>query len=210
MENEKLSSSGCGDEEVQEMTAMSSLFEQTMLLIGQEFHSAAYYRRQNILSTLIDNPSKVKEILRVPDMALDNISNTCLFGDKFEEKLLKDTTAKQKSKLIFSGLQRKSANNSSGTSYNNQPFRGSPLPRFSAGGGRGHFFRGASHRGKKNYSFIGKSSSKAGFEACASSSTKSFFSGSEVRPTSSRQIKTFSGNWKKLTSDPQILELVEV
>ena len=52
-------------------------------------------------------------------MALDNISNTCLFGDKFEEKLLKDTTAKQKSKLIFSGLQRKSANNSGGTSYNN-------------------------------------------------------------------------------------------
>ena len=30
MENEKLSSSGCGDEEVQEMTAISSLFEQAI------------------------------------------------------------------------------------------------------------------------------------------------------------------------------------
>ena len=76
MENEKLSSSGCGDKEVQEMTAISSLFKETMLLIGQAFHSVTYYRRQNILSTLIDNPSKVKEILRDPDMTLDNISNT--------------------------------------------------------------------------------------------------------------------------------------
>ena len=206
MEIEKLSSSGCGDEKVQEMTAISSLFEQTMLLIGQAFHSVTYYRRQNILCTLIDNPSKVKEILRDPDMALDNISNTCLFGDKFEEKLLKDSTAKQKSKLIFSGLQRKSANNSSGTSYNNQPFLGSPPPRFSASDGRGHFLRAASHTSKKNYSCVRKSSKKAGFEACGSSSTKSFSSRAEVMPTSSRQISTFSG---KLTSDPQILELVE-
>ena len=54
-------------------------------------------------------------------MTLDNISNTCLFGGKFEEKLLKDTNAKQKSKLIFTDLQRKSSTNSSGTSYNTQP-----------------------------------------------------------------------------------------
>ena len=47
MKNEKLSSSRCGDEEVREMTAISSLFEQTMLLIGQAFHSVTYYRKQN-------------------------------------------------------------------------------------------------------------------------------------------------------------------
>ena len=45
MENEKLSSSGCGDTEVQEMTPISSLFEQKMLLIGQAFYSVTYYRR---------------------------------------------------------------------------------------------------------------------------------------------------------------------
>ena len=39
MKNEKLSSSRCGDEEVQEMTAISSLFEQPMLLIGPAFQS---------------------------------------------------------------------------------------------------------------------------------------------------------------------------
>ena len=180
-----------------------------MLLIGQALHSVTYYRRRNILPTLIDNPSKVKELLKDPDMALNNVSNTCLLCDKFEEKLLKDTNVKQKSILIFSGFQGRSSNNSSGTLYNNQPFRGSPLPRFSASSGRGHFFRAASQRGKENYSYIKKSFNKAGFEACACSSAKSVSSGAEVMPTSSRQIKTFSGKLEKLTRDPQILELVE-
>ena len=101
MENEKLSSSGYRDKEVQEITAISSLFEQTMSSIGQVFHSVTYYCRGNILSTLIDNPSKVKEILKDSDIMQDNISNTHLFCDKFEGKLLKNTNAKQKSKLIF-------------------------------------------------------------------------------------------------------------
>ena len=87
------------------MAAISRLFEQTMLLIGQAFHSVNYYRRENILTTLIVYARKVKEIVKNPDMALDNISDTCLFGDKFKKQLLKDTNAKQKSKLIFCGLQ---------------------------------------------------------------------------------------------------------
>ena len=44
------------------MTAIFGLFEQTMLLIRQAFHSVTYYCRQNILTTLINNPSKIKEI----------------------------------------------------------------------------------------------------------------------------------------------------
>ena len=82
--------------------------------------------------------------------------------------------------------------------YNNQSFRGSPLPQFSTGGGRGYFFRAISQRGKKN---IRKSSNKAGFEECAFFSGNSVSSGSEARSTSTRQ--------KKFTSDPQILELME-
>ena len=94
---------------IQEMTAISSFFEQKMLLIGQEFHSVTFYRRQNILSNLIDNLSKVNEISKDSDMALDDISSKCFFSDKSEEKLHKGTNAKQKSKLIFGGLQRKSS-----------------------------------------------------------------------------------------------------
>ena len=152
---------------------VSNLFEQTMLLVGQTLQSITYYRRHNILSTLIDNPSKVKEILKSADATLDGADNIYLFGDKFQEKFL-DTNAKQKSKLLFSGLQRsKSSNNTSGTSYSgnpsytsyNQSFRGSPLPR--TNGGRGHFFSRAAQRGKKKSYCDWKDSDIAGFATCA-------------------------------------------
>ena len=80
-----------------------------MLLIGLTFRftSFTYYRKENILSTLIDKPGNVKEGLKDPDMVMDNISGTCLFGDTFEEKLLKNTKVKQKLKLNFSAFQRK-------------------------------------------------------------------------------------------------------
>lgn len=206
MENEKISSAS-SDEEFQELTMVSNLFEQTMLLVGQTFQSITYYRRHNILSTLIDNPSKVKEILKNADATLDGADNIYLFGDKFEEKLLKDTNAKQKSKLLFSGLQRsKSSNNTSGTSYSgnpsytsyNQPFRGSPLPR--TNGGRGHFFSRAAQRGKKKSYCDWKDSDNAGFATCARLGTKFVSTGAEVRPTSCRQVETFS---KKLESIDQ-------
>ena len=140
-------------------------------------------------------------------MALDNINNTCLFGDNFEDKLLKNTNAKQNSKLIFSGLRRKSSTNSNGTLYNNQPFRTLTLPWFSASGRRGHFFRAVSQRATKNYSCIIKSSSKAGSET--SSSTKSVSSGAEVRPTSNRHIKTVSRIVEKIDERPQILKVAK-
>lgn len=91
------------------MTSISSLFKQTKLLIGLAFRfiSFIYYRKESILSTLIDKPGNVKESLKDPDIVMDNISWTCLFGDNFEEKLLKNTKVKQKSKLNFSGFQRK-------------------------------------------------------------------------------------------------------
>ena len=40
---------------------------------------------------------------------MDNIGFPYLFGGKFEEKLIKVTTAKQKSKAFFTGLQSKPA-----------------------------------------------------------------------------------------------------
>ena len=64
---------------------------------------------------------------------------------KFKEKSLKDPNAKEKSKLPFNELQRKSSNSTSGASY--QAFRGSPLPQFS--GDWGHFVR-ARQKGLKN------------------------------------------------------------
>ena len=40
--------------------AVSSLFEQSVLLLGQFFNTTSYFRRKNVLETLIDNKSKVK------------------------------------------------------------------------------------------------------------------------------------------------------
>ena len=73
-----------------------------MLIIGLALHSVSYYCRKNIL---IGTPCKVNKIIKDPDIAMDNISNTFLFGDTFEEKLLMDTNAKQTQKLIFSSVQ---------------------------------------------------------------------------------------------------------
>ena len=73
---------------------------------------------------LIPNSIKVKEILKEQSLELDATENEYLFGDKFEEKLSKITTAKQKPKTIFTGLQ-----NSSSSKFRPcyQPFRAGPL-----------------------------------------------------------------------------------
>ena len=215
MENEKISSAS-SDEEFQELTMVSNLFEQTMLLVGQAFQSITYYRRHNILSTLIDNPSKVKEILKNADATLDGADNIYLFGDKFEVKLLKDTNAKQKSKLLFSGLQRsKSSNNTRGTSYSgnpsyisyNQPFRESPLPR--TNGGRGHFLCRAAQRGKKNLIATGKILIMQGLQHVHALVQHLFPQEQRSDLPVAGRLKHFLKNWKVLTSDPHILEIVE-
>ena len=66
---------------------MASLFEQTILLVGQVFNSLAYQRRLNVLNTLIDNNVKVKEMLKEPMLNLHAIDNDYLFREKFEEQL---------------------------------------------------------------------------------------------------------------------------
>lgn len=55
----------------------------------------------NILSTQIDNNSKVKEILRKHAENLDAAKNIYLFGKQFEGKLPKITLEKQKSKSFW-------------------------------------------------------------------------------------------------------------
>ena len=105
---------------------IASLFEQTILLAGQVFNSVAYQIRLIVLNTLIDNIFKVKEILK-PMLNLEAIDNDYLFGEKFEEQLSKITSAKQKSKSIFTGLQGKPNMMNQFVNTVNQPFRSGPL-----------------------------------------------------------------------------------
>ena len=76
---------------------MATLFEQSILLIGQAFNAITYHRRLNILNTIIDNSIKLKEILKERSLDLDDMENPYLFGEK-SEKLIKITSAKQNSK----------------------------------------------------------------------------------------------------------------
>ena len=69
-----------------EIKEISQLFEQTILLIGQAINNTTYYRRKNVLSTLIEGNNKVKEILKEQSAAM-NASEGNLFGENFEEKL---------------------------------------------------------------------------------------------------------------------------
>ena len=62
----------------------------------------------NILSTLLPNSTKAKEILKEQSLDLNEIENSYLSGKKFEEKLLKIISAKRKSKAIFIWLQKSS------------------------------------------------------------------------------------------------------
>ena len=103
---------------------VANFFKQTVLLTAQKYNSLPYQRRMNVLSTLIRNSTKVKEILKEQLLELDGIENKYLFGEKFVEKLSKITTAKQKSKTTFTGLQKSST---STFPPSHQPFRAGSL-----------------------------------------------------------------------------------
>lgn len=84
----------------------ASLFEQTILLVSQTYKSLAYQQRMNILSTIIENNIKATKISRQKAKNVDARENIYLFGKQFEKKLVKVTSAKQKSKSIFTGLHK--------------------------------------------------------------------------------------------------------
>ena len=85
---------------------VANLPKQTVLLNAQTYNSLLYQRHMNVLSMLISNSTKVKEVLKEQSLKLDGIENEYLFGEKCKEKLSKVTTAKIKSKTIFTGLQK--------------------------------------------------------------------------------------------------------
>ena len=77
----------------------------------QVVNSLTYHRQKNVLSSLTVNNARVKGIMKVNKPHMDDNGSPYLFGGKFEEKLTKGTNKKQKSKLLFPGLQSKPAAN---------------------------------------------------------------------------------------------------
>ena len=65
---------------------VSTLFEQSILLLAQAFNATSYFRRKSILDTLFNVKSKVKEILKEQSDLLNDFSNQCLFGSCSENE----------------------------------------------------------------------------------------------------------------------------
>ena len=192
---------------------IATLFEQSILLIGQAFNAITYYRRLNILNTLTDNSIKVKKILKERSLDLDDVENPYLFGEKFEEKLIKLTSAKLKSESIFTDLQQRKPTFSLRPNYNqlflSSPVLGNQQGRSTSGRGRGFFFsRAAAARGKNLPSSV--SSTESGNSQSRNvlthtSCNQGLFPPKEFQkfPQAGR-LQYFLENWEKLTSDPSI------
>ena len=198
---------------------IATLFEQNILLIGQAFNAITYHRQLNILNRLIDNSIKVKEILKERNLDLDDMENPYLFGEKFEEKLIKITSAKQKSKSVFTALQQRRKPTFFSRPNYNQPFLSSPLPENQQRGStsvraRAFFFtREAAARGKNlpsSVSLTGSGNSQSRNILTHTSCKQTFTSSKEFQKfQQAGRLQYFLENWEKLTSDPSILNIAK-
>ncbi|XP_066912456.1 uncharacterized protein [Clytia hemisphaerica] len=130
---------------------LSHLLDQTILLLSQIQNSCNYHRRENILSTLIDSSSRVKDILKNQSQELNKADNKHLFGEEFETKLIKDTKAIKKSESVFTGVKASSSTSTRPrfpAIGSKRPFPGGSFP---ASRGRGHSRPGFSFRGRGNF-----------------------------------------------------------
>ena len=140
------------------------LFDQAVLVVGQVFNFIRYLKRLNILPALIDNNTKIIEILKEESLKLDNVGNKCLLRDHFEENLSKVNCAKQKLKSLFTRLQKKrtfaNSKKNGATNHHQLPFRQGPLPQDNQGGkGRGMFFASGKERGTNFFSSVASTGS---------------------------------------------------
>ena len=76
-------------------------------MLGQVFNTTSYFQRKNVIETLIDSKSKVKDTLGEQFGCLNGASNQILFAEHFENEFSKSAYAKQNpNKASFAGLQK--------------------------------------------------------------------------------------------------------
>lgn len=182
---------------VSNFAEITGLFEQAMLLSAQTYQRMTFQRRYNILSTLIDNPTKVNELLKDHMEIMNDPNNKFLFGEKFEEILSKSSLTQKKLNEVFTGLKKPMVKKNPQT----QPFRKGPLSQQhgSSTRGRGTFFSRASQRGRL---FL-KSSRvviNPRFSKCAPPSKISVCSTASSKVRSSSTIETLYPKLAKVNS----------
>ena len=195
------------------------LFEQSVLLTSQAVNRIRHQRRYNVLSTLIDNSTKVKDMLKSKADEMNLKDNKCFFGEKFEEHVSKSSKAKRKSTGIFTGLSKKVPSSSLSSSQtrqgqfrNHQPFRNGSLSHQGSnqrGRGQQSFFARAAQRGGK--SFLSIKPMQVLDLPNVHPLVKNLFLKTKVSlklPASGR-LSHFYLNWECLTQDQEILQVVK-
>lgn len=151
---------------------MYNTFEQVVALVGQASNRTDFYRRSLVLESVITGYRRVKDILSENEKSFTDPSDV-LFGEKFEDQIIKLSKSKQKSKDVFTALGTR----------DRKPFQSSPLPKRGAGNSKGQNFNFSKLKGN----FRGKNKSKS-FSTQSSEFTLS--SGVSLCPFSS--VKTVS------------------
>ena len=106
------------------MKELTKSLEQSVMLTGKTYNTISYYRRSNILTSVLKDSRKAKQILKDKADLLAN-KDISLFGERFQSYISKTVKSKQKSKELFktwSTLTRK------------RPFKPGPPPQGSSGG----------------------------------------------------------------------------
>ena len=172
-----------------------NLFEQSVSLLAQACNSITYYRRLNILSALLQDSKKVKDILLEKTNNL-NLDEKSLIRNKFKEYIIKTVKIKIKSKEMFKKLQNpgNSSSQSSSSSahyFNNslkwntftpQPFQKASLPNRERG------------RGCENFSFRSRGQKGKGFNSSERTNNKVTTFSSKLQPDSSISKGPFSNS----------------
>jgi len=189
------------DEMREGMANASTLYEKTVTLIGQTVNNLLYQRRYNVLSGIFNDKKRAKSMIKEHKSLIDH-DDTYLFGEKFEEKVVKTQKMKLKTKQLLKDNQQPSKRT---------PFRGRLLSNRPRGRGRAGFntyyrsfqndnnnpqnnnnnsFRG---RGKNNFSTVVSNNIKSGLKVCPPGGAMSFPKGSNPGQVVGRKVRVFSG-----------------
>ena len=188
--------------------------KQAVLLLGQAINTTVYHRRVNALLNTGSSSSDTTTILH-NQADLLKTPNAELFGGEFLKKMQKLNKDKKDGGQIFTNsasLNRKASSS--------QPFRNGPSSRgWERGGGQQFVLR---RKGKNNDGYQ-KSNNNDGYQK--TNGKYKFVTGNvkNVHPVLKRlfgneiipnvplagRLKHFTRAWKILTSDPEILSVVE-
>ena len=155
----------------------------------------------------------MKEITKNHSLDISTIENPYLFGERLEQKLMKIASGKQNSKSVFTGFQKRKPTFSSRSS--NQPFLSDTLLCIkqgnASGAGQCFLFLRAAVRGKnlpRSFSSAKSKNSQSRNTLTHTCSQKFVFYQGSAIVSLAICCQYFFENWKKLTNDPSIFDLV--